>query len=208
VRAVLGAVAPRGAGFLVAARSEAGTVTDHWCEAVRRRIRADEVIVICGEHTDDSVRMSSELRVAQEERKPYSCSVGPPRADVHHAGANPAGWMHVQLDLGNPVATDFGHSPKRAATRGSGSIQAALIWGSRLGVGSAFGRARHQMATCLLWTSNKFCGAPGRTPSGIPLRCTRDPGHAGEHVACGEEANEHPIFRWTQQRQYKRKRSR
>lgn len=61
-----------GAGFLVAARSRPGTVTDDWCEAVRRRIRdADEVIVICGEHTEDSVRMSAELRIAQEEEKPY-----------------------------------------------------------------------------------------------------------------------------------------
>lgn len=48
--------------------------------------------------------------------------------------------------------------------------------------------------------SNRFCAAPGRTPSGIALRCTRDPGHAGEHVACGEARNEHPIFRWGRRR--------
>ena len=61
-----------GAGFVVTARSDAGTVTDPWCEAVRRRIRAaDEVIVICGEHTEDSLRMSSELRIVLEEEKPY-----------------------------------------------------------------------------------------------------------------------------------------
>jgi hypothetical protein len=41
-------------------------------ERVRRRIRgADEVIVICGEHTAKSVRVSEELRIAQEENKPY-----------------------------------------------------------------------------------------------------------------------------------------
>jgi hypothetical protein len=61
-----------GAGFLVAARSEAGTVTDRWCAAVRGRIRdADQVIVICGEHTKASVRMSAELRITEDERKPY-----------------------------------------------------------------------------------------------------------------------------------------
>jgi hypothetical protein len=61
-----------GAGFEVAARSEAGTVTDQWCETVRRRMRgADEVVVICGEHAEDSVRMCSELRIAQEEKKPF-----------------------------------------------------------------------------------------------------------------------------------------
>jgi hypothetical protein len=61
-----------GSGFLVSARSEAGMVTDRWCEAVRRRIRdADQVIVVCGQHTKDSVRVNSELRIAQEEQKPY-----------------------------------------------------------------------------------------------------------------------------------------
>jgi len=61
-----------GSGFLVSARSEAGTVTDRWCETTRRRIReADQVIVICGEHTADSVRVNSELGIAQEEQKPY-----------------------------------------------------------------------------------------------------------------------------------------
>ena len=59
-------------GFQVSARSAGGTVTDRWCETVRRRIRdADEVIVICGEHTEDSIRVSSELRIVQEEQKPY-----------------------------------------------------------------------------------------------------------------------------------------
>ena len=61
-----------GSGFLVSARSEAGAVTDRWCDAARRRIRdADQVIVICGEHTEDSLQVNSELRIAQEEEKPY-----------------------------------------------------------------------------------------------------------------------------------------
>ncbi len=59
-------------GFEISARSDAGTTTDRWDERVRRRIcEADEVIVICGEHTASSVRVSAELRVAQEEQKPY-----------------------------------------------------------------------------------------------------------------------------------------
>jgi hypothetical protein len=59
-------------GFEISARSEARTMTDRWEEKVRRRIcEADEVIVICGEHTAESVRMSAELRIAQEEQKPY-----------------------------------------------------------------------------------------------------------------------------------------
>jgi hypothetical protein len=61
-----------GSGFAVASRSEPGEMTDRWLAGVRRRVRdADEVIVICGEHTADSQRMNTELRIAQEEQKPY-----------------------------------------------------------------------------------------------------------------------------------------
>ena len=39
---------------------------------LRRRIReADEVIVICGEHTEEAKAVSAELLVAQEEQTPY-----------------------------------------------------------------------------------------------------------------------------------------
>jgi hypothetical protein len=41
-------------------------------ERVHRQIRqADQVIVICGEHTKASMGVSAELRIAQEERTPY-----------------------------------------------------------------------------------------------------------------------------------------
>ena len=61
-----------GFDFAVLGGSERGTATDVCSESVRRRIReADQVIVICGEHTDASLRMSAELRIAQEERTPY-----------------------------------------------------------------------------------------------------------------------------------------
>jgi len=61
-----------GSGFSVSSRSEAGEMTERWQAGVRRRVRdADEVIVICGEHTSSSERMSNEIRIAQEEQKPY-----------------------------------------------------------------------------------------------------------------------------------------
>jgi hypothetical protein len=59
-------------GFEVSGRSKARSVDDLPGEGVRRQIReADEVIVICGEHTEDSMRVSAELRIAQEEQTPY-----------------------------------------------------------------------------------------------------------------------------------------
>jgi hypothetical protein len=61
-----------GSGFHVASRSEAGAMTDRWEADVRRRVRdADEVIVICSEHTATSDRVSMEMRIAHEEQKPY-----------------------------------------------------------------------------------------------------------------------------------------
>ena len=62
----------RGSGFEISARSDAEAMTERWEEKVRHRIRdVDEVIVICSEHTDASSRVSTELRIAQEEEKPY-----------------------------------------------------------------------------------------------------------------------------------------
>lgn len=61
-----------GARFEIATRSETGVVTPRWEERVRRRIcQVDEVVVICGEHTGSSERVSAELRIAREEGKPY-----------------------------------------------------------------------------------------------------------------------------------------
>ncbi|HTO55366.1 MAG TPA: TIR domain-containing protein [Myxococcota bacterium] len=58
--------------FAIASRSEAGDMNEAWAANVRLRItEADEVVVICGEHTDDSSRVNAELKIAQEERKPY-----------------------------------------------------------------------------------------------------------------------------------------
>lgn len=59
-------------GFVISARSDTATMTDRWDERVRRQIsEVDEVIVICGEHTASSARVTTELRIAQEEQKPY-----------------------------------------------------------------------------------------------------------------------------------------
>jgi hypothetical protein len=60
-----------GSSFAVSGGSEPsaiGTV----CERVRRRIReADQVIVICNEHTEESTGVGAELRIAQDEGTPY-----------------------------------------------------------------------------------------------------------------------------------------
>jgi hypothetical protein len=61
-----------GSGFELSARSYGGALTETWTVNSRTRIRAaDEVVVICGEHTNDSPRVAAELRIAQQESKPY-----------------------------------------------------------------------------------------------------------------------------------------
>ena len=58
--------------FTISSRSEAGDMTEAWTAHARVRItESDEVVVICGEHTDASRRVSAELKIAQEEHKPY-----------------------------------------------------------------------------------------------------------------------------------------
>ena len=58
--------------FAVSSGSEAGDMTEAWVAGVRLLMtEADEVVVICGEHTNASRRVSAELKIAQEERKPY-----------------------------------------------------------------------------------------------------------------------------------------
>ncbi len=59
-------------GFEVTARSGGGTMNERWTARARNGIAAaEEVIVICGEHTNSSPRVTAELRIAQEEGKPY-----------------------------------------------------------------------------------------------------------------------------------------
>ena len=59
-------------GFAVLGGSKRSIPAYLATESVRRRIReADQVIVLCGEHTEASLRVSAELRIAQEEGTPY-----------------------------------------------------------------------------------------------------------------------------------------
>jgi hypothetical protein len=47
-------------------------LTGDWKEKVRQRIKkVDQVIVICGEHTDTATGVAAELKITQEESKPY-----------------------------------------------------------------------------------------------------------------------------------------
>jgi hypothetical protein len=64
--------ASKTSGFEISARSRAWAPAALWGEELRREIReADEVIVICGEHTDCSERVGTELRIAREQERPY-----------------------------------------------------------------------------------------------------------------------------------------
>lgn len=61
-----------GSTFEFSAHSRGGEMTEAWTTSSRNRIRAaDEVVVICGEHTHASPRVAAELRIAQEEERPY-----------------------------------------------------------------------------------------------------------------------------------------
>jgi len=61
-----------GSGFEVAACSEGGAAGEPWEARTRRRIQeVDEVVVVCGEHVGSSPRVGAELRIAQEEKRPY-----------------------------------------------------------------------------------------------------------------------------------------
>ena len=64
--------ASKTSGFEISARSRAWASADFLDEGLRREIReADEVIIICGERTDRSERVGTELRIAREEERPY-----------------------------------------------------------------------------------------------------------------------------------------
>jgi hypothetical protein len=61
-----------GSGFTVSSSSERFSSTDEWSERARKRIcKADQVIVICGAHTNEAEGVIGELRITQEEDTPY-----------------------------------------------------------------------------------------------------------------------------------------
>jgi hypothetical protein len=82
--------------FSVLGGSKRSDTTSLESESVRRQIRdADQVIFICGEHTEASTRVSAELELAQEERTPYLLLWG--RRDsmcTKPTGAKPAEGMY------------------------------------------------------------------------------------------------------------------
>jgi hypothetical protein len=59
-------------GFEITGCSNARPQSDLWDDALRASLeRVDELIVICGEHTGESMRMSAELGIAREVDRPY-----------------------------------------------------------------------------------------------------------------------------------------
>jgi hypothetical protein len=59
-------------GFEIAGRSRAASRTDHYDDELRAELRrVDEVVFLCGEHTDGSPRVTTELGIAQQEDRPY-----------------------------------------------------------------------------------------------------------------------------------------
>jgi hypothetical protein len=84
------------AGFSVSGGSARPTFADLGSDSLRGRIReADQVIVICGEHTKSSTSVGDELRIAQEEQTPYFLLWG--RRDsmcTKPIGAKPAEGMY------------------------------------------------------------------------------------------------------------------
>lgn len=85
-----------GSTFELCGHSHAGGVSEAWTESSRARIRAaDGLIVICGEHTDASPHVATELRIAQEEGKPYMLLWGRREAMCKKPeGAKPADAMY------------------------------------------------------------------------------------------------------------------
>jgi MTH538 TIR-like domain (DUF1863) len=68
---LIGQAALTGARFEVSAQSN-GRFRINGEAALRRAIReSDHVIVLCGEHTDCSESVGTELRIAKEEERPY-----------------------------------------------------------------------------------------------------------------------------------------
>jgi len=62
----------KGAQFEISSQTRPGEISDTWTEESRRDITAvDEVVVICNEHTKESVRTATELKIAQDSGVPY-----------------------------------------------------------------------------------------------------------------------------------------
>jgi hypothetical protein len=103
----------------VSGGSELSTLTDLESERVRRRIReADQVIVICGEHTGVSTRVGGEFLIAQQERTPYFLLWG--RREImctKPIGAKPSDGMYswTRQILQDQIALTFRKAQSDAA---------------------------------------------------------------------------------------------
>jgi len=116
-----------GSGFVVAGQSERGADPDS--PRVRRRIAdADEVIVLCGEHTEGCEAVARELIIAQEEEKPYflvwgrreSMCTRPTSAkpdDAMYSWTTPILLSQIEVTLRRASPPDIPESCKRMAPR-------------------------------------------------------------------------------------------
>lgn len=84
------------ASFELVGCSEPYESLEGWSERTRLRIdAAEQVIVICGEHTEVSMGVFAELKIAQEKQKPYILLWGRRQAMcTKPAGAKPADGMY------------------------------------------------------------------------------------------------------------------
>ena len=57
--------------FEISGRSQNGAMTEPWQQRTHAQIAAaDQVVVVCGEHTDESERVATEFHMAREQGKP------------------------------------------------------------------------------------------------------------------------------------------
>ncbi len=57
--------------FVVSGGSQGGEMTESWERRTHTQIAAaEQVVIVCGEHTDECVRIATELRIAKELEKP------------------------------------------------------------------------------------------------------------------------------------------
>jgi len=82
--------------FEILGHSEGAQISAAWTERVRKRIgAADEMIVICGAHTQDSLQVAAEIGIAQQESRPYFLLWGRRNAMcTKPAGAKPTDGMY------------------------------------------------------------------------------------------------------------------
>ena len=126
----------RGSGFVVAGGTE--STSDPGDQRVRRRIRAaDEVVCVCGVLTAESPRASNELRIAQEESKPYfllwgrrghMCTrpMSAKATDSMYSWTEPILRNQIAVTLQNAVPREIPESCKRPPARPVVSVVAVV----------------------------------------------------------------------------------